>query len=225
MDCLLNTNSCKGDGLCKQKCCQSLVCDKEDHMHLELQHAFWEQSNYYRKMIALTCPQVASLCQTRAKFFSEQLASSPIYNTDCDQLHKTTIMSDSCKRVIINYCSSEVKEDKGTCDTFLSTGELFTMHDWSTECDQALADTRNSLFPNVTLVCYEYLLNQCSNSCGCFWGERTGENTIQLVPCPFYVWSPVVKAEALNISVIVMLLIFSCIFYFSCGVFSNNKKT
>jgi hypothetical protein len=216
MDCLLKTaTACKD--LCSLKCCQSLVCEetKEDHLHPELRDAFYEQSNFYRRAVALSCPQAASVCQTRAQFFSEQLSTSPIYSSECDQLHKTTIMSDSCKRIIINYCSNQnLLEDKSTCTQFLNTGSLVTLYDWSTECNEALTLTKAGQFPNMTLVCYEYVLNQCvsGGGCGCFWGENKGNNQIQLVPCPFYVWQPTLYLDALNLSVIILLFIFYSIF-------------
>jgi hypothetical protein len=206
MDCLLATESCKD--LCSLKCCQSLVCHVEDG---PLQKAFWEQSNYYRKMIGLTCPTY-SACQTRAQFFSEQLTTSPIYNPDCDTLHKTTIMTDPCKRAIINYCSSDsVIDDKETCTSFLNTGVLFSMHDWNAECDDELLSTKYSQFPNVSNICYEYILNQCGdNECGCFLAKTKSADQVQLIPCLLTTWNYEINVDALNIIVILLLFILLC---------------
>jgi len=213
MDCLTQTKSCESQGLCTLKCCESLVCvgDKNDHLFPELVHAYNEQCNYYRALIAQQCP--LDSCKTRAQFFSEASVDSPIYDTRCDSLHLTTILTDSCNRVIQEYCTANLGNpgfvDAEVCTSFVSTQSLFTTHDWNTECEGAYNATVANQYPLVSNVCYAAIRQECleTNACPCFNKRYVNDTSVQLIECLFNTCVVETTTNALPISVCVLVLL------------------
>lgn len=185
MKCFKNIHVCK-DNLCGLECCSSLICrPPEDD---EFLHEFTQQSNFYRKNIALLCK--ASTCTNRAPLFSEILTDSPIYNAECLKFHQTTLLDMECKKSVVKYCTQHGGEnnfvDSEPCNNFITTNEVATFHDFTSECDAALAALNT--YPLVSKICYEFIVDSCqtSNNCVCFWGEKTNTpNQVQIVPCIF----------------------------------------
>lgn len=212
MDCLLQTKVCEGSGLCSDACCENLVCRLNGYENPKLQKAFYEQSNYYRGLIALQCPLNA--CKTRAQFFSEQNVNSPIYDSRCDQLHLTTILTDQCSRVIQEYCTSnmgsETFVDHDVCTQFINSNSLFTTHDWNTECEFEINQTKAGNYPAMDNICYYVVIQECisTGECPCVLKKFVNDTTIQLIPCLFNECSPQIEIGVLNVSVVIIILFF-----------------
>lgn len=180
-------------------------------MFPQLKLAFDQQSNYYRGLIAMQCP--FNSCKTRAQFFSEASVDSPIYDSRCDQLHLTTILTDSCTRVIQEYCTSNLGNpafvDAGVCTNFVNTQTIFTAYNWNTECEEEINETRSDLYPTMSNICYYVVVEECATNggCPCIMKRYINDTDIQLIPCLFNECEPVIKVEPLNITVLGLFLI------------------
>jgi hypothetical protein len=186
MDCFKEVSICK-ESLCGNDCCVSLLCQPKEYIN-----EFQEQTNYYRKNIALLCKE--NTCLNRAHLFSEILPDSPIYFNDCNKFHQTTVLDIDCTKNIVSYCTThhDDKEfpDLNTCNYFKETNQIAVYHDFLSDCDTDLANLNN--YPLVSRVCYEFIVDYCNanNNCVCFWGEKLnpssgGDYNVQIVPCIF----------------------------------------
>lgn len=208
MDCLKKIKSCELD-LCSPSCCNDLVCPGPV-VNQKLDQAFKEQSNYYRGLMALSCP--LNSCKTRAQFFSEQSVNSPIYDSRCDPLHLTTILTDSCNRVIQEYCTfnlgTESFADEEVCNNFVHSHSIFTTHNYVGECGQALNETIAGEYPIVSNICYSVILQECGSSCPCFLNQYVNSTHVQLIECLFNSCSPRLSVVTFSFYIAAIVFVF-----------------
>jgi hypothetical protein len=180
-------------------------------MFPELQQAFNQQSNYYRGLIALQCP--LDSCKTRAQFFSEASVDSPIYDSRCDQLHQTTLLTDACTRVIQEYCTSNLNTpgfvDVDVCTSFVNTQTLFVAHNWNTECEQEINETKAEQYPIMSNICYYVVIEECSTNggCPCILKRYVNDTHVQVIPCLFNECTPLLDIGGINTVVVILILI------------------
>jgi hypothetical protein len=168
-----------------------MLTEQSHACSLEWDTVFEQQTNYYRKAIALNC--TGSNCNTRAKIFSTELSDSPLFVDSCDYLHRTLVLTDDCKRYLVKYCTKYMTNkdphfhfiDAGVCTKFMASEPMVNLRNWDEECSWYLA--RMSTVREIPTVCQNYIILSCTQNttCPCTVPEYKNETHFSIIDCPF----------------------------------------